>query len=113
VIAVRDPFDPNAVYAAISNAGGEFQAVPDDLLLRQVVDQSPLDQPPRNMIIEFDEGASAILIQPASATSKRTRPSRKSLDKPASALKRKVLHTYLPAELMDRIRMVSKGDNAV
>ena len=111
VFAIKNPDDANSQYAAISNAAGQLRDIPDDILLHKIVDQSPIADPPRNMIIEFDDGASAIIIQPLSDKSKYTKRTRKSLDKTAFVLNRNLLHANLPIELMNQIRNSSDGDN--
>ena len=111
VFAIKNPFDTTSQYAAISNAAGQLNDIPDDILLQNIVDQSPIADPPRNMIIEFDDGASAIIIQPLSDKSEYTTRTRKSLDKTAFVLNRNLLHVCLPVELMDKIRTSSNGGN--
>lgn len=63
------------------------------------------------MILEFDGGASAILIQPMSEGTEYTEQTRKHLGQTAYALKRSLLHVYLPLELMDKIRTASDDDD--
>lgn len=111
VFAIKNPVDPSIQYAAISNAAGQIHDVPDDILRHNIVDQSPISDAPRNMIIEFDDGASVIIIQPLSDKSKYTKRTRKSLDKTAFALKRNLLYANLPVELMDQIRNSADGEN--
>ena len=108
---VKNPFDADGEYAGISNASGQLREIPDDLLLHRIVDQSPLADPPRNMIIEFNDGASAVVIQASSDDPQYNRRTRGQLNKTAMALNRDVLHACLPVELMDRIRTQSDGDN--
>ena len=112
VFSVRDPFDATSVFPAFSNANSEFRSIPDDILLHKIVDQSPIEDPPRNMIIEFADGASVLLIQADSANVQYTKGRRIARDKPASALKHDLLHAYLPVELMERIRSATITDSA-
>ena len=111
VFAIKNPVDPSVQYAAIANAAGQLHDVPDDILRHNIVDLSPISDAPRNMIIEFDDGASVIIIQPLSDKSKYTKRTRKSLDKTALALKRNLLYANLPVELMDQIRNSADGEN--
>ncbi len=107
----QEPFDATSQYAAITNIGGQLRDILDDILLHKIVDQSPIADPPRNMIIEFDEGASAIIIQPLSDKSKYTKRARESLDKTAFVLNHNLLHVCLPVELIVQIRTSSDGEN--
>jgi len=109
VFAICLPNNPNLQYAAVSNFGSQIRNVPGDILLYTIVDQSPITDPPRNIIIEFGDGASLLIIQPL--TDEMTYPigTRKSLVKTASALKHNVLFVRLPIELMAQIRN-SNGD---
>lgn len=99
------------VYAAISNASSKVHSIPDDILLQRIIDQSLPTETPRNIIIEFDSGASALIIQPATRKSKYTNRTRKSLDKTTFALKRNVLLATLPIELMEQIRNLFHGND--
>lgn len=101
---IRNPVESTLEYAAISNATGRLRSIPNDILLHKIVDQSPISDVPRNMIIEFDDGASVIIIQAMSEKTKYSKRTRKSLNKAAFALKRNLLHAYLPVELIDQIR---------
>jgi hypothetical protein len=85
-------------YAAISNS--DNLVVPNNVLSCVIVDQSPTNEPPRNMIIEFIEGNACLIAQ----CSNSIRPTRKSLNKTASAVKRDVIAVQLPIELMSHIR---------
>ena len=111
VFAVKNPFNPAMVYAAISNASSKVHSIPDDILLQRIIDQSLPTETPRNIIIEFDSGASALIIQPATRKSKYTNRTRKSLDKTTFALKRNVLLATLPIELMEQIRNLFHGND--
>jgi hypothetical protein len=106
-----NPFDATSQYAAISNVAGQICDIPDDILLHKILDQSPIADPPRNMIIEFDDGASAIIVQPLSDKSNYTKRTRKSLDKTAFVLNHNLLHVCLPVELMDKIRTSPDREN--
>lgn len=112
VFAINNPFNGDLRYAAISNVASLLRAIPDDILLQKIVDQSPISDPPNNMIIEFDGGASALIIQPLSEKNRYTKRTRKSLNKTAFVLKHNLLHVYLPVELIERIRTSSHGKNA-
>lgn len=111
VFVVKDPFEPNREFAAVSNTKTELREIPDDILTQIIVDQSPTTEPPRNMMIEFDDGASIIMIQRTSDDSKYGKRCRKSFDKTAFVFKRNFLHVFLPVELMEQIRAARDGGN--
>lgn len=111
VFIVKNPFDTASQFAAISHVAGQVCDLPDDILLHKIESQSPIDEIPQHMILEFDGGASAILIQPMSEGTEYTEQTRKHLGQTAYALKRSLLHVYLPLELMDKIRTASDDDD--
>ena len=98
VYIVRDPRDMTIGYGAISNS--TLLDVPDDVLVHPIVDQSPIDASPRNMIIEFADGNACVIAR----CSNPSRTTRKSLEKTAFVLNRSVLDARLPVELMAYIR---------
>ena len=102
VFGLRNPFSSDEVYPAICNAAADLIDVPDDMLLGTVIDQSPVDDSPRNMILEV--GPVALILQLDSGNQQFAAQTRKSLNKTAAALQRDVLFACLPAELLDQIR---------
>ena len=105
VYIVRDPRDCSSIYPAISNS--DVLDVPDDVLTYTIIGQSPRDQPPRNMILEFPDGKACLIAQ----CSNPTQIKRKSLDKTACAVNRTVIFVRLPVELMSYIRSTEKQNN--
>ena len=103
MFVIRDPFDSRASFPAIAEAAVDTLRVPDDVLLGEIVDQSPIWDTPRNMIIEFNGGNACVIVQ---ADTRSTRATRRSLEKTAAILNRHVLSVYVPVELMTRIRAV-------
>jgi len=94
--AIHDPFDSQRTFAATSNDSDSPLAVPDDLLL-----QIPADRSRRNMIFNFSEELACLIVQTHDEESQTRSP--EDLRKPAGALRRRVLHVYLPGTLMDAI----------
>jgi len=111
IFAVRNPFDTTSVFPAFSNASSQFRSIPNDALLHMIVDQSPVDDSPRNMLIELADGATIIMIQVDSGNFRYSKNIRTSLNKTANALKHDVLYTQLPVELMERIRTANSARN--
>jgi len=112
MFAIRNPFDETSAFPAFSNTNSEFRSVPDDILLHKIIDQSPVDDIARNMIIEFAGGTAVMIIQANPRSFQYTKDIRKSLNKTASALSRDLLHAYLPIELMEQIRTATNAGNA-
>lgn len=104
VYLVRDPRDPFKFYAGISNS--DELVVPNCVLSGRILEQSPTNEPPRNMIIDVDGGLACLLVQ----CKNPVRPRRRALEKTASALRRDVVAVWLPSELMSHIR--SSGQSA-
>jgi hypothetical protein len=104
VYIIRDPRDASEFYPGISNS--DDLSLPDCVLSGRIVEQSPTDEPPRNMIIDVDGGLACLLVQ----CKNPVRPRRRALEKTASALRRDVVAVWLPSELMSHIR--SSGRSA-
>ncbi len=98
VYIIRDPRDASKFYAGISNS--DDLALPDCALTGRILDQSPTDETPRNMIIDIAGGLACLMVQ----CRKPMHPRRIAVKKTAAALQRDVVAVWLPSELMAYIR---------
>ena len=104
VFSVRNPYDPESAYPAIANLDCPTFDLPDDVMRGRILDQSSLAEPPRVFMLDIADGTAVLLLSPYAGLTRKHEPSRKSLAKPAAALRNHVLYSVVPSEVIDRVR---------
>ena len=109
VYAICDPDDYTIWYPALSNDNEKPVNVPNNVLLSTIIDQSPIKDPPRILMLEFNGKSACLYAGPSSDSDKFSKRWCRKAEKTAFIFERQMFLTKLPLELMDRVRR--RNDN--